>query len=110
MPTRPPVHAPPWHVPREQARQQFDDRRGSAASRGYDHTWRRVRLHHLATEPLCRFCAAEGLVVAAEVVDHIQTIADRPDLRLDDRNLRSLCAACHNRRTATEHGFATRRD
>jgi hypothetical protein len=32
-------------------------------------------------------------------VDHIIDIADRPDLRLDEDNLQSLCAQCHGRKT-----------
>jgi 5-methylcytosine-specific restriction protein A len=43
-----------------------------------------------------------GTIRAAEVVDHIRTIRDRPDLRLDHANLRSLCKPCHDARTARE--------
>lgn len=37
--------------------------------------------------------------VPATVVDHIKDIATHPDLRLDDDNLQSMCAQCHNRKT-----------
>jgi len=76
-----------------------DQLRGSAAKRGYDRVWQRVRADHLRQEPLCRFCAQDGRVTPAEVVDHIEEIARRPDLRLNHGNLRSLCKECHDRRT-----------
>src|SRR5262245_36089700 len=34
--------------------------------------WLKQRRYQLAREPLCRMCAAEGRVVAAEVVDHVK--------------------------------------
>src|SRR5690348_4661805 len=33
--------------------------------------WKRLRLVHLAREPLCAMCTAEGMVTAATVVDHV---------------------------------------
>lgn len=87
----------------------FDQVRGSAASRGYDAAWRRLRLQVLADEPLCRFCAAKGLTVAAVDVDHVQTIADRPDLRLVRSNLRPLCSSCHSIRTQRHEAEKRRR-
>lgn len=73
------------------------DRRGSAASRGYDATWRRLRAAHLAQHPLCRFCEQAGRVTLATVVDHIDPFKGRDDpRRLDPKNLASLCATHHN--------------
>lgn len=75
--------------------------RGSAAARGYDAAWRRLRLAVLAEEPLCRFCKAEGKVTPATVVDHIDGNAwNRARL-----NLRPLCKPCHDRRTARDQAF-----
>lgn len=90
---------------RRAAKVQADSRRGSAASRGYDADWRRLRLQYLAAHPLCLFCADADRVEAATVVDHIVPIADRPDLRLDWSNLRPLCKPCHDRHTAREQAF-----
>lgn len=110
MPTKPPVFRPAGWKPRPQAERErkraLDQRRGSARQRGYDRDWEQVRLQVLADEPLCRFCVEAGRVTAATVVDHIQTIAERPDLRLERSNLRGLCAPCHNARTARDQGFA----
>lgn len=87
----------------------LDRSRGTAAQRGYDATWRRLRLTVLAEEPLCRLCRAAGKLTPAAEVDHVVPIAERPDLRLDRENLRPLCKPCHSRVTATQQGFARRR-
>lgn len=80
--------------------------RGTRQQRGYDAAWQRVRLAHLAAEPLCRFCKRMGRITAATEVDHIVSIREAPHLRLEDSNLRSLCKPCHSRRTARDQGFA----
>jgi 5-methylcytosine-specific restriction protein A len=98
VPVAPPKHRPAHYKDRAQK----DRERGSAAARGYDAAWRTVREQHLANHPLCTACQAEGRVTAASVVDHIKTIADRPDLRLDPSNLRSLCKPCHDAHTARQ--------
>jgi 5-methylcytosine-specific restriction protein A len=75
----------------------------SAAARGYDAAWRRVRLVVLNAEPLCRFCTAEGRVTAATDVDHIKAFHGLADpLRLALGNLRPLCRPCHMQRTARQ--------
>lgn len=71
-------------------------RAGSAASRGYDAAWRRLRRIILANEPLCRYCAEVGVTTLAAHVDHIVPISQRPDLRLDPANLQPLCEYHHN--------------
>lgn len=110
MPTRPPTHRPLGWRPSVQSerdrKRAIDRRRGTAAERGYDTAWRKVRDQHLREEPLCQMCMEAGRVTAATVVDHIVSIADRPDLRLDRSNLRSLCKPHHDARTARDQGFA----
>lgn len=51
--------------------------------------------------PLCAVHDALGLVVEASVVDHIIPIA-AGGAKLSPRNLQSLCAQCHNRKSAIE--------
>ena len=109
MPTRSPVFRPAHLPPPEQRRAVYERDRGSAASRGYDHHWRKVRAVVLAGEPLCRACMERGMVTAATEVDHILTIKDRPDLRLDLSNLRPMCRECHHARTSSDGGKARRR-
>jgi 5-methylcytosine-specific restriction protein A len=84
-----------------------DERRGTAASRGYDADWRRVRSLKLINNPLCEDCEEQGRVRVAQEVHHIRTIAARPDLRLSMSNLMSLCKPCHSRRTMNESVKAT---
>lgn len=75
-----------------------DAKRPSAAKRGYDAAWRRLRLVKLAMNPLCEECQVHDRVVAASEVDHIRPLADGGLDELD--NLRSLCKSCHSRKTA----------
>ena len=74
-------------------------KRPSAGDRGYGKDWQQLRAAHLAAEPYCRLCAEEGVTRAAALVDHIESITKRPDLRLDDANLQSLCWPCHRAKT-----------
>lgn len=99
MPSRPPIHSPP-HASPAANRKTHDIWRGSSASRGYDNDWRIARLDHLKSHPLCVWCHRDGRVTAATVVDHIKPIVDRPDLRLDPSNFRSLCKPHHDAHTA----------
>lgn len=78
--------------------------RGSRQQRGYDATWNKLRLLVLAEEPLCRHCRQHDMVTAAEEIDHIIPIRQRPDLRLDRLNLQSLCKPCHSKKTQRETG------
>lgn len=100
-------------------KRRFDRQRRSARQRGYDADWERLR-DEVVIERGCR-CEAQGcgrIVVlrkreattGAPVahVDHIQSVAERPDLRLERSNLRVLCEPCHNARTARDQGFARR--
>lgn len=45
---------------------------------------------------MCRECARYGKTTEANTVHHIIPIELRPDLKLDNRNLISLCEGCHN--------------
>jgi len=100
MPIRPPVHRP--HAP---SANHYDRQRGTSTERGYDGDWRRCRAAFLGQNPLCKFCEQRGLLVAAAEIDHVRTIAEAPELRLDFSNLRALCRPCHARRTALEQSF-----
>ncbi|HKV14528.1 MAG TPA: AAA family ATPase [Reyranella sp.] len=51
-------------------------------------------------------CSVEGCGEPATDVDHVLSVQDRPDLRLDPSNFRSFCHPHHSQRTAREQGFA----
>lgn len=59
--------------------------------------WRKFRAWFLS-QPDNVVCAECRRLPSIEV-DHIQTVADRPDLALDPSNCRGLCVSCHSRRT-----------
>lgn len=108
MAKRPPVIGGPSSLivrQRQQAKKQQDARRGSSTARGYDADWRRLRSAFLSKHPLCLFCEGIGCITEASVVDHVISFTERPELRLEWSNLRSLCKQCHDRRTAREQAF-----
>lgn len=81
-----------------------DMRRGTAAQRGYDARWRRLRRQFLQANPLCVECSNEGQITAASVVDHIRPHKGDVSLLYSWSNLQSLCPSHHNRKTATQDG------
>jgi 5-methylcytosine-specific restriction endonuclease McrA len=107
MPMRPDVHRPLGTPTREQAearRKAFiDQHRPSAAERGYDAAWRACRRRFIEKHPEC---CADGCGRPTEEVDHIQSVRERPDLRLAWSNLRPYCRHHHSQRTALDQGFA----
>lgn len=99
MPSRIKVHNPyPGNKLRQAADKAYRRSKGTNASRGYDATWRRIRLLVLADEPLCRLCAAKGKHTVARHVDHI----DGDSWNRANSNLQPLCIACHNAKTADD--------
>ena len=73
-----------------------EQRRGSAASRGYSGQWVKVRDRYLKQFPLCYRCQNKyNRVTAATLVHHIKRIRDAGPV-LDTNNLMSLCVKCHD--------------
>lgn len=62
--------------------------------------WRRLIL---SAEPLCRHCAAKGLVVIATEVDHIKPLELGGDYAPE--NAQALCHECHVLKTAKDRGY-----
>ena len=85
-------------------RKQLDAQRGTAQQRGYTWDWHKARTAFLADHPLCVACSKQGLVNAAQVVDHIIPHKGDSDLFWDDRNWQALCKRCHDSKTAQEDG------
>ncbi|WP_440642070.1 HNH endonuclease [Bradyrhizobium sp. PUT101] len=70
--------------------------------------WRRRVRFQLATNPLCRMCAEQGVVTAATIVDHV--IPHRGDQQLFWLGeLQSLCASHHSKdkQQIETQGFST---
>jgi len=85
-----------------------DRRRGTAASRGYDHRWQRARLAYLAARSYrcAGYAVAPGAtcLTPASVVDHIVPHRGDSALFWAETNWQPLCKRCHDRKTATEDG------
>lgn len=66
--------------------------------------WRKLRLAHIKTQPLCQRCLAKGIVKPADHVHHKESPFRNGEvdwtLLLDPANLESICAECHG----VEHG------
>jgi 5-methylcytosine-specific restriction endonuclease McrA len=84
LPSRKAIASPSWR-PSE-----------SSSSRGYDGRWRAAREAFLSKHPLCAYCAKDGILNRADVVDHI--IPHKGDMRLfwDSENWQPLCKRCHD--------------
>nr|WP_072766196.1 HNH endonuclease [Nitrosospira sp. Nsp11] len=88
------------HVERKQA----DERRGSAASRGYGSKWQRAREGFLRENPLCEHCIEVDRITASTVVDHKVPHKGDPKLFWNRRNWQALCKPHHDHKTATQDG------
>lgn len=87
----------PKHAKHQRPRAQvYDDRRGSAHSRGYDASHRAWRERILARDPLCKGCDIEPSTVA----DHIKPVVDGG--QWTEENGQGLCRRCHAKKTAKE--------
>lgn len=89
---------------RAQRQRAQDAKRGSAHQRGYASPWRKARAAFLRAHPLCTACEARGVTTAATVVDHVVPHQGDYGRFWDSGNWASLCAHCHNVKTAREDG------
>jgi 5-methylcytosine-specific restriction protein A len=103
MASMPKAFRPAW-MPASGAseRKIVDDRRGSAAARGYDHRWQAASASHLRRSPLCVCCLAQGVTRAAMLVDHVLPAQQRPALFWVRSNWQSLCRSCHGLKRSLE--------
>ena len=77
-----------------QRQAEYDARRGTAAERGYDAAWQKVRAEYLAEHPICTKCTERSI--------DVHHIVPKRDGGTDDWN--NLEALCHS-----HHSGATRR-
>lgn len=64
--------------------------------------WRNSRLDHLALEPYCRACKANGVFTLATEVDHVIPHEGDESLFWDRDNWQSLDKQCHSSKTMRE--------
>lgn len=79
-----------------------DQRRGSAASRGYNSKWAKARKTYLGRNPLCVECIDELRVTPATEVDHIIPHRGSQTLFWDTDNWQALCKPHHSAKTMRE--------
>lgn len=70
--------------------------------------WRKLRLAKLAREPLCQPCMARDHLTSANTVDHVNPIADGGEAFPPFEGLMSMCARCHNEKTAANDRVHTK--
>lgn len=86
--------------PRAKTGWDRDGDRGTRQQRGYDNPWLKLRASKVAADPLCEECEKQGYTTVATEVHHIVPFNGLDDpLRLDWKNLESLCGACHGEKT-----------
>ena len=76
-------------------RKRYESTRKTAAERGYNAQWRKVRAMQLRHFPMCQRCQD-----AAVLVHHKIPVETDPSQRLAMDNLESQCQPCHEK----EHG------
>lgn len=84
---------------RRERTRECDERRGTAAQRGYGAAWQRESKRFLDAHPLCADCEERERITAATIVDHIVPHRGDPKLFWDRKNWQGLCETCHNRKT-----------
>lgn len=104
MPFKAETHKPKGWKPPEQRKKEHDQARGTASQRGYDSRWNKARKSFLENNPLCVRCKAEGVIKAANVVDHITPHRGDQGLFWSLANWQALCKKCHDTKTAKEDG------
>jgi 5-methylcytosine-specific restriction enzyme A len=72
--------------------------------------WKRLRLHRLQLEPLCRYCKKLGRVTEANICDHIRPHKGDKDLFYDYANTQSLCKRCHDMHKQREEMGSLKRE
>lgn len=82
-------------------------KRKRAATKNYDTAWRSLRRAHLLDHPACVVC---GAARSDNHVDHVKPHRGDDGLRLNPRNLQTLCRRHHSQKTAREdNGFGNLR-
>ncbi len=92
-------YCPPCHT---KVQAQDVAYRGTAAQRGYDSTWTRLRARYAAEHHWCEDCLAKGLRIPVAIVDHITPHRGDDALRLSWDNLHATCRPCHQAKTVRE--------
>ena len=94
MPKAPKAHARKKSAAPKHERPEAEVR-GTSHERGYDGNWSKFRNAKLKQKPLCEYCEAKGITVAAKVLDHDLPHRGDPELFWNN-TYTSLCSPCHS--------------
>lgn len=72
------------------------DTKQSSTARGYGYKWQKARVLFLKENPLCVYCECNGIITAANIVDHIEPHRGDQVLFWDRNNWQALCSSCHS--------------
>lgn len=87
---------------REREQRGIDKQRPTANKRGYNHRWTEASRKYRECNPLCLECQKQGIVKAAEAVDHIVPHGGDLEKFWDESNWQPICWSCHSRKTRKE--------
>lgn len=97
----------PW-LPRStrKDRPSYSTKWGKSSNQSFYNSklWRNIRAQHIRTSPICVVHNAAGIVVTAQVVDHVIPISAGGS-HTEPKNLQSLCHSCHNKKSIIEQNW-----
>lgn len=96
MPQMPGTFRHPNAPSRAEQSRASDQARGSARDRGYTPAWDRASIGFIKAHPICPACKAAGLIVAAEVTDHVIPHKGDRALFWDRANWQPCCRWHHD--------------
>ncbi len=76
-------------------KRRAEERRPNARERGYNHRWGKASRLHRQENPLCRYCERVGLIVPADLVDHLYPHRGDEIIFWCDYFWVSSCQPCH---------------
>jgi len=72
--------------------------KSSSAQRGYDYSWQRIRKLVLDRDGWVCYICNKKLAGSDATVDHIISLKDNYELRLDSKNLAACCRSCNSKK------------
>ena len=78
------------------------DKRRDASDKYNTSQWRTLRQIQLSQYPICAACKTEGIITAAQHVDHIFPWQQLGDIAFTHNIYQCLCAKCHSSKTQLE--------
>ena len=91
-----------WRIKSSDKPKATEYRKPEYAKLYADVRWKRASRDYRDCHPLCAECERNGVIKAAECVDHIKPHRGDAELFWDRENWQSLCDSCHAVKTRGE--------